>query len=204
MKKEQYTPAQAAVVTRLPLKAIHKLIDVRLIHPRRVHVGGSVQRMLTEAQLVYLKLEADGVRLLPLSTRRAVARAVETSGRKGTLSISDGPALTIHIAAARQHVRRELTRMKKAKQMAGSDPEILQGIPVYRGTRIPVELVAEMLVQGASVDKILEGYPALNREKINLATLYISAFRRRGRPVARPWARKKPSRLTRSLRTLTG
>ncbi|MBZ5524586.1 MAG: DUF433 domain-containing protein [Acidobacteriia bacterium] len=204
MKNEHYTPAQASVVTRLPLKAIHKLIDGRLIRPRRLRVGGSTQRMLTEEQLVYLKLEADGVRLLPLSTRRAVAKAVEASATKGTLSVSEGPALTIQVAAARQEVKQELMRLRKAKQMAVSDPEIMQGAPVYRGTRIPIELVAEMLSQGANIEEILEGYPALNREKVGLAPLYVSAFPRRGRPAIRPWAGKKPARATRSLRSLAG
>jgi hypothetical protein len=38
----------------------------------------------------------------------------------------------------------------------------MRGMPVYRGTRIPVELIADMLNRGASVDEILEGYPALD------------------------------------------
>jgi uncharacterized protein (DUF433 family) len=31
-----------------------------------------------------------------------------------------------------------------------SDPEIMRGTPVLKGTRIPVVLVADMLAQGAS------------------------------------------------------
>jgi uncharacterized protein (DUF433 family) len=78
-----------------------------------------------------------------------------------------------------------------------SDPEIMQGTPVYRGTRIPIELVAEMVAQGTSIEEILEGYPALDREKIRLAPMYMSAFPRRGRPSRRPWAKQKLIRVTR-------
>jgi uncharacterized protein (DUF433 family) len=83
-----------------------------------------------------------------------------------------------------------------------SDPEIMRGTPVYRGTRIPVELIADMLSQGTKPDEILEGYPALDREKIELAPLYIQAFPRRGRPASRPWAKRRPILTTKHSRAL--
>jgi hypothetical protein len=76
----------------------------------------------------------------------------------------------------------------------------MRGTPIYRGTRIPVELIADMLNQGAGIEEILEGYPALDREKIEIAPLYVQAFPRRGRPAARPWANRKPVRTTRHRR----
>jgi uncharacterized protein (DUF433 family) len=88
--------------------------------------------------------------------------------------------------------------------MIVSDPEIMRGTPVYRGTRIPVELIADLLSQGAKSEEILEGYPALDREKVELAPLYVQAFPRRGRPVSRPWAKRNPIRATRHGRALAG
>lgn len=45
--------------------------------------------------------------------------------------------------------------------MIHSDPEILQGTPVFRGTRIPVHLIADVVAQGTPIREILEGYPSL-------------------------------------------
>jgi uncharacterized protein (DUF433 family) len=45
----------------------------------------------------------------------------------------------------------------------------MRGTPVFKGTRIPVDLVADMLAQGASAEEILEGYPTLSKEKIAIA-----------------------------------
>ena len=42
---------------------------------------------------------------------------------------------------------------------------------MFKGTRIPVDLVADMLAQGATAEEILEGYPTLNAEMISLAPL---------------------------------
>jgi uncharacterized protein (DUF433 family) len=68
----------------------------------------------------------------------------------------------------------------KAHAMVVSDPEVMGGVPVIRGTRIPVRLVVEMRLQGASVEEILEGYPSLTRDRISLAELYARAHPRRG------------------------
>ena len=88
--------------------------------------------------------------------------------------------------------------------MVVSDPEVMGGTPVYRGTRIPVDLVATMSAQGATVEEILDGYPALNREKVELAPLYVAAFPRRGRPARRPWAQRKPIHVAQFPRTVKG
>jgi uncharacterized protein (DUF433 family) len=48
----------------------------------------------------------------------------------------------------------------------------MRGTPVFKGTRIPVDLVADMLAQGATAEEILEGYPTLSEEMISLAPLY--------------------------------
>ena len=77
MEIREYTPAQASVLANLPLPAVHKLIERRLIRPRRLRAGRSIQRMLNLQQVLYLRLEAEGVRLLPVSARRAIAKQIE-------------------------------------------------------------------------------------------------------------------------------
>ena len=45
-----------------------------------------------------------------------------------------------------------------------SNPEILGGKPIIKGTRIPVDLIFELLGLNYSIDYILDQYPTLNRE----------------------------------------
>ena len=56
-----------------------------------------------------------------------------------------------------------------------SDPEILSGKPVIRGTRISVEIILEWLGSGASREQILEKHPQLVAEDIQQATAFASA-----------------------------
>ena len=47
-----------------------------------------------------------------------------------------------------------------------STPGILGGRPVFRGTRVPVEVLFENLADGMSLDEILDQYRTLERDDI--------------------------------------
>ena len=60
------------------------------------------------------------------------------------------------------------------KDRIETNPNILGGKPVIKGTRIPVELILRKLGEGASIEELLESYPNLTKEDI-LAILSFSA-----------------------------
>jgi uncharacterized protein (DUF433 family) len=59
-----------------------------------------------------------------------------------------------------------------------TDPAILVGKPVIKGTRISVELVIGWLANGWTIEQILESYPHITREDV-LAALAFAADRLR-------------------------
>jgi uncharacterized protein (DUF433 family) len=53
------------------------------------------------------------------------------------------------------------------KTMAGAitrDPETMHGIPVFRGTRVPVQTLFEYLEGGETLEDFLEGFPTVARD----------------------------------------
>jgi uncharacterized protein (DUF433 family) len=54
------------------------------------------------------------------------------------------------------------------------NPEVCNGRPVIRGTRITVQTVLEFLGAGDSIDDILEAYPSLTREDVLACIQYSS------------------------------
>ena len=44
------------------------------------------------------------------------------------------------------------------------DPEILSGVPVFRGTRVPFKNLLDYLEGGYSLDEFLEQFPSVGRE----------------------------------------
>jgi len=58
-------------------------------------------------------------------------------------------------------------------------PHLLRKLPgnsVFRGTRIPVYLIAELIAQGNQPAELIESYPRLTAEMIRLAPIYAAAY----------------------------
>ncbi|MFN0013244.1 MAG: DUF433 domain-containing protein [Saprospiraceae bacterium] len=55
-----------------------------------------------------------------------------------------------------------------------TNPEILVGKPVIRGTRITVEQILEDLATGDTIEDLLAAYPRLKREHILAALEYAA------------------------------
>ena len=55
-----------------------------------------------------------------------------------------------------------------------SDPAILGGKPIIKGTRISVELVMEWMASGASRDEIVKAHPHLTVDDVQQAINYAA------------------------------
>jgi uncharacterized protein (DUF433 family) len=51
------------------------------------------------------------------------------------------------------------------QQVVHSDPEIMSGIPVFVGTRVPVYNLFDYLEAGDSLEKFLASFPSVTREQ---------------------------------------
>jgi uncharacterized protein (DUF433 family) len=54
------------------------------------------------------------------------------------------------------------------------DPEILAGKPVFRGTRLSVEFVLDLLAQGWTEQQILDNYPRLTPEALQAMFAFVA------------------------------
>jgi uncharacterized protein (DUF433 family) len=54
------------------------------------------------------------------------------------------------------------------------NPSVMQGKPVLRGTRIPVELLLRKLAEGATIEDLLDAYPRLAANDIRAALAYAA------------------------------
>jgi uncharacterized protein (DUF433 family) len=52
--------------------------------------------------------------------------------------------------------------------------DVMQGKPVIRGTRIPVELLLRKLAEGARVEDLLDAYPRLVADDVRAALAYAA------------------------------
>ena len=63
--------------------------------------------------------------------------------------------------------------MRTLDAVVHSDPEILGGTPVFRGTRVPVKNLLDYLAAGDTLDQFLDDFPTVSREQA-VATLELA------------------------------
>ena len=56
------------------------------------------------------------------------------------------------------------------------DPEIMNGKPVIKGTRMPVAIILERLAFGHPIEEMLDDYPFLTADDIYAALQYALAL----------------------------
>lgn len=177
------TPTEAAVVAGMSVRQVNKLIDEEL--PSRAIRRRDGRRFVTFSGTVCLAARPDMSGTLTSEARRSVFRAL-VRGERGEAALS--ATVSVDLTATIETVEGKITELRRSKRLVESDPEILGGRPCFKGTRIPVAQIAELLAQGADADEMIEDYPTLTREMIDAAPILAKAYPARGRPRKRPWA----------------
>ena len=193
-----FTPAEAAVLTRLSLKAVNNAIDKNLV-PAVVRPGASDSgRFVDQRGLLALVLEYRLANRFFPELRRRLFDALARSPRKAVLSVDEG-LVKVDLQQPRRDLAASLRELRRARSLVVTDPDILGGDPVFRGTRVPVHLVAAMLEQGSTEADILKGYPRLTAQMVRLAPVFAQVYPIRGRPRSQPWRDRPPVQRTREL-----
>jgi uncharacterized protein (DUF433 family) len=179
---------EAASVTGVPLKQVHRIVDAGLLKGAAESRAG--MRVIFRRGLVGLKLAHETAGLLTPQGRRRVIEQILLRPAAKTVEAS---ALTFNVRPMETAIRRRLNTLEKAKKMVTTDNDILGGTPCFKGTRIPVYDIATMIANDDHKSTILKAYPQLTAEQIDLALLYVEAYPRRGRPRRNPlWRQAKP------------
>jgi uncharacterized protein (DUF433 family) len=182
-----FTPTEAAVLTGLPLKAVNNAIDKKTISAVAGDEGG---RLLDARALVSLSLERRLSDRLAPELRRQLFDALAGSPRN-VVSL-EGGLVKIDLREPRREVASSLRELHRARRLVVSDPDNMGGDPVFRGTRVPVHMIAELVTKGSTQAELLESYPRLTADMIRLAPVYAAAYPLRGRPRRQPWRDQQP------------
>jgi uncharacterized protein (DUF433 family) len=178
-----YTHAEAAAVSGVGVKAVNNAIDKRIIRaarPARAKDGRNVPRALTEDDLLCLKLWSEVGDVLSQERRKRLFEAIRQQPDAKLVKADN--LLFIDVAQARREIAERARALDAAEAMVVSDKAVLGGEAVFKGTRIPVRLIAAMLADGVEEAEILDGYPKLDQRALVLARIWVAAHPRRGRP----------------------
>jgi hypothetical protein len=135
----EYTTNQAAAVTGVPVARINHII-ARELGGLGVAVWGEGRRRLGYDGLVALRVAYDFPRsLTPAARIEAIEKALKFPKREDVV-LQDNVSVPVRLS--RKRVTQGLRRLRQANAMVASDPKTLQGEPCFKGTRVPVRVVA--------------------------------------------------------------
>lgn len=186
------SPNEAACVTGVPLKQVHRIIDAGLLGDA-AH-GGNRVRAIHRDGLVGLKLAHETTEVVTLEGRRRLVRFVLDHPQ--TITARERH-VSVDVRSVKCDVRNGLSLLAKACEMVSCDDAVLAGTPCIAGTRIPVHDIAEMIANGEGTGSIQAAFPQLSESQIELAVFYARAYPRRGRPRRKPsWRGREPVALS--------
>ncbi len=128
---------EAAKVTGVSLKQVHRIIDAGLLGDAVRREKGS--RVILGKALVSLKFAHETTDMLTLKGRMGFIRRLFDDPE--TRAVRED-AVSIDVRPMKSNVRRRLTALEKAKRMVTVDGDVLNGTPCLRGTRVAVHDIA--------------------------------------------------------------
>jgi uncharacterized protein (DUF433 family) len=183
---ETYSPAEISAVTGASVRAVYKAIGERL--PPGLSVQRDRQHYLTRWGAVCFVID----RALPKDVPVAVRRQLYTTilERKSAARVQHDRGIlsyVVDVKSVADQVDGDLARYRDAMRLIVEDESIQGGAATFRGTRILVHQIAELLAQGADEAELREDYPRLTPAMLAAAPVYARAHPRRGRPKAPVW-----------------
>jgi uncharacterized protein (DUF433 family) len=187
--------AEAAFIAGLTDRQMNRVVDEHLV-PEPLFKQRGNSRLFTRLGAAFAKFYFATEDLLLAGARKQVLD--ELSARVYRLQAKDQVLMLTLLDSMSWKVERKYVevdvlpflqeafyRAKEVDQadaLVTTDPEVMGGVPVFAGTRVPVGMVLGSLAAGVHLDRLKASYPFLTEAHIQAAKVYEAVHPRRGRP----------------------
>jgi uncharacterized protein (DUF433 family) len=128
------------------------------------------------------------VRAVPVAVRRQLYATILERQSVARVQHDRGIlSYVVDVKAVADRVNGDLARYRDAMRLIVEDKDIQGGAATFRGTRILVHQIADLLAQGADEAELRADYPRLTPAMLAAAPVYARAHPRRGRPKVPAW-----------------
>lgn len=122
--------------------------------------------------------------MLSVKLKREVRNWIVKRNPESTEEFELSRALRVSMTAnAADVAKRAFNYVRLREQYVESDPAKMGGMPVIRGTRVPVRTLAQLVKGGESREALEEDYPHIPAEAYEVAAQWARGNPQRGRPV---------------------
>lgn len=190
----ELTINEVAHIANVAPRNVEKAIETGVLRPvkRRAMLSGTPSRHLPIHAVCYLAT-IGRLRFLsdiPVKRKKDLMKAIRDMCEMELEPVELEPGLRLDLPKVAGPARdMAALYVENRKKHITSDPEIFGGVPIIKGTRIPVYAVQGRLEDGDTLEDLMADYPDIPREGFIAADIYARTHPERGRPVSggRPW-----------------
>jgi uncharacterized protein (DUF433 family) len=190
----ELTINEVAHIAEVPPRSVEKAIETGIIKPvkRLEMLSNARTRFLNLDAICYLAVigHLRFFKEIPVSRKKILMSAIQGMDFTNLVPIDLESGLRLDLPRiAGTKLENARAYIVNRKHHITSDPEIFGGVPIIKGTRIPVYAVAGRLADGDTMDDLVDDYPTIPREAFIAADIYAWTHPERGCPGAggRPW-----------------
>lgn len=186
-QSENLSATETAIAAGVSIADVNRVVDRNILPNELFSASGS--RSFRKEACVFISFYFGTAESLTSAARiRAIQDGLnhmKSWSELKTWKSKESAAVEVTFSPFMQEVEDRLEQLQKAQELVVEDPEILRGVAVFRGTRIPVHHVADLVEDKTSMEELRELYPSLKDEHFALAPVYAKAHPKRGRPTRR-------------------
>ena len=192
---ELFSVNEAAAIAEVSPDVIRTALEKKAVTPsHRQRVGKAVRHQFSIGDVLFVKLLVEFPFPLTRRDKLSLSQILAHGNKKAAQWSLEGNDLvyrsgeiqmSIECKSLRKTVAKNLAAYRWGRRRIVSSPDILDGEPVFRGTRIPVQHVASLFRKGVREPEMVEDFPALNARDFAYARLVARVGDRPGRPKKR-------------------
>jgi len=189
---ELFSVSEAAAIAEVAPETIRTALEKKSVAPSsRRNTGKAVRYQFSVGDVLLVKVLVEFPFALSKEDKRSLAEILVRGDHTAARWSREGADLvyrsgdiqvSVECKAFRQKVARNLSAFRWGRRRIVSNPDVMGGEPVFRGTRIPLQHVASLFRKGVPENEIAEDFPGLSSRDLAYARLFSRLGERPGRP----------------------
>ncbi len=196
MTSAVYVPsAEAAYIAELSDRDMNRVFDEHLVPDVLVRAEDGRRFARLASAFAHFYFVTDGIYAAPLR-RRVVAelteRVVARRNRDHVLALQEALKHAdwmvnvqfgqfVDVSSFVENAMKRARAVDEAKAAIQISDDVMGGLPVFAGTRVPIDMVTTSLDKGISMERVVDSYPFVTPKLVEAAKVYQLVHPRRGR-----------------------
>jgi uncharacterized protein (DUF433 family) len=189
---ELFSVSEAAAIAEVSPETIRTALEKKSVAPSfKRKARKAVRYEFSVGDVLLVKVLVEFLFALSKEDKQSLAKILSRGDRTATRWSREGADLvyrsgemqvSVECKAFRQKVARNLSAFRWGKRRIVSNPGVLGGEAVFRGTRIRLQHVASLFRKNIPESEIAEDFPALSSRDLAYARFFSRLSERPGRP----------------------